>query len=401
VGRKIKLDPWIEAGAAAAATPAEAAEGADVLCVCVTDKAAVESVLFGPGGAATRKLVIMCAAVRLATLLDWGRCSPPFPKGLRGSASWARGRRFFTPVLGEIALMLPGSRARIDSRGPCSTVQTALRESPVNGALPIAANISTLFRELPLPERFEAARSRGFDGVEIQFPYAESAEVLARAAAAANMPVVLINAPAAAPDFGIAGRPGLKGLFRAQLAQAEEYAEALGARFVHVLAGVLPDEADRARSLSVYEDNLHLAAEKFHPNGVGVLIEPLNPSDVPGYLLGSFDIARSILRRQTPEIGMQFDAYHAARMELDVVDEFKRSLPYVRHVQFADVPGRHEPGTGVVPFTQLLKALRDAEYGGWLSAEYFPSGPTEESLYWLADWRAAMSASLPQLARTR
>ena len=109
----------------------------------------------------------------------------------------------------------------------------------MSGALPIAANISTLFRELPLPERFEAARSRGFDGVEIQFPYAESAEVLARAAAAASMPVVLINAPAAPPDFGIAGRSDLKGLFRAQLAQAEEYAEALGARFVHVLAGLL------------------------------------------------------------------------------------------------------------------------------------------------------------------
>jgi hydroxypyruvate isomerase len=90
---------------------------------------------------------------------------------------------------------------------------------------------------------------------------------------------------------------------------------------------------------------------------------------------------------------MQFDTYHAARMELDLVDEFKRSLPYVRHVQFADFPGRHEPGTGAVPFTELLKALRDAEYGGWLGAEYFPSGRTEESLYWLADWRAAMSAS--------
>ena len=261
----------------------------------------------------------------------------------------------------------------------------------MSGALPIAANINTLFRELPLLERFEAARSRGFDGVEIQFPYAEPPEALARAALAAHMPVILINAPFVSPDFGIAGRPELKALFRAQLAQAEEYAEALGARFVHVLAGLLPAEADRERYSSVYEDNLHLAAEVLGPKGVGVLIEPLNPSDVPGYLLGSFDLARSILSRCAPGIGMQFDAYHATRMGLDLVKELERSLPYVRHVQFADVPGRHEPGTGGVSFREMLRTLLDAKYGGWLGAEYFPSGTTDRSLAWLAEWRAAMS----------
>jgi hydroxypyruvate isomerase len=263
----------------------------------------------------------------------------------------------------------------------------------VSGALPIAANISTLFREWPLLERFEAARSQGFDGVEIQFPYAESPEALAKAAAAANMPVVLINAPVVPSEhpFGIAGRPELKTLFRAQLAQAEEYAEALGARFVHVLAGLLPAGADRERCVSVYEDNLRLAAEVLCPKGVGVLIEPLNPSDVPGYLLGSFDFARSILLRRAPEIGLQFDAYHATRMGLDLVNELERALPYIRHVQFADVPGRHEPGTGGVPFRDMLGALLDARYAGWLGAEYVPSGTTDRSLGWLAEWRAAMS----------
>jgi hydroxypyruvate isomerase len=264
----------------------------------------------------------------------------------------------------------------------------------VSGALPVAANISTLFRELPLLERFEAARSRGFDGVEIQFPYAEPPEALARAAAAADMPVVLINAPVAASEhpFGIAGRPELTSLFRAQLAQAEEYAEALGARFVHVLAGLLPAEADRERGLRVYEDNLRLAAEVLRPKGVGVLIEPLNSLDAPDYLLCSFDLAGSILSRLAPGIGMQFDAYHAARMGLDLVSELERALPYVRHVQFADVPGRHEPGTGGVSFRGMLSALLDARYAGWLGAEYIPSDTTDRSLGWLADWRAAMSA---------
>jgi hydroxypyruvate isomerase len=260
----------------------------------------------------------------------------------------------------------------------------------VKGVLPIAANISTLFRELPLLERFEAARSQGFDGVEIQFPYSEPPEALARAAAAAAMPVVLINAPVVPLDFGIAARPELEALFRAQLAQVEEYAEALGARFVHVLAGLVPQDADREPCLCVYENNLQRATEVLHPKGVGVLIEPLNPFDVPGYLLDSLDLAHTVLSRCAPGIGMQFDTYHVSRMGLDLLPELERALPYVRHVQFADVPGRHEPGTGGVPFRDLLRTLLDAQYAGWLGAEYSPSGPTDRSLDWLADWRASM-----------
>jgi hydroxypyruvate isomerase len=264
----------------------------------------------------------------------------------------------------------------------------------MSGVLPIAANISTLFRELPLLERFQAARLQGFDGVEIQVPYAQPPEALARAAGAAVMPVVLINVPVVPPEhpFGIAGRPELKPLFRAHLAQAAEYAEALGASFVHVLAGLAPAEADREGFLRTYEDNLDLAVDILRPKGVVVLIEPLNPSDAPGYLLNSFDVARSILSRRAPGVGMQFDAYHATRMGLDLIKELRQSLPYVRHVQFADVPGRHEPGTGSVPFRELLSALSDARYAGWLGAEYFPMTTTDRSVGWLAEWRAAMNA---------
>jgi hydroxypyruvate isomerase len=114
---------------------------------------------------------------------------------------------------------------------------------------------------------------------------------------------------------------------------------------------------------------------------------------VPGYLLNSFDLARSILSRCPPGIGMQFDAYHATLMGLDVVKELEKSLPHVRHVQFADVPGRHEPGTGRVPFHDLLSALFEARYAGWLGAEYLPSSTTPRSLEWLAAWRGAMGGS--------
>jgi hydroxypyruvate isomerase len=267
----------------------------------------------------------------------------------------------------------------------------------LNKILPIAANISTLFRELPLLARFEAARAHGFDGVEIQVPYSESPEALARAAGVAGMPVVLINAPVGASDFGAAGRPELEPLFRAQLAQVEEYAEAVGARFVHVLAGLARIGDDPERCLRTYEDNLNLAAEVLRPRGIGVLIEPLNPTDVPGYLLNSFDLARSILSRSASGIGMQFDAYHATRMGLDLVHELSRALPHVHHVQFADAPGRHEPGTGGVPFDALLEALADTRYQGWLGAEYFPSAATGRSFAWLAHWRQAMSGRSPSI----
>jgi hydroxypyruvate isomerase len=153
---------------------------------------------------------------------------------------------------------------------------------------------------------------------------------------------------------------------------------------------LVPAQEDRERYLGVYQENLQLAAEVLHPKGIAVLVEPLNPADVPGYLIDSFDLARSIISRQASGIGLQFDAYHATRMGLDLLTELRRSFPLIRHVQFADVPGRHEPGTGAVPFHDLLTALHDARYGGWLGAEYFPRAGTARGLGWLADWRAAV-----------
>jgi hydroxypyruvate isomerase len=256
--------------------------------------------------------------------------------------------------------------------------------------LNIAANISTLFREAPLLERFQAARARGFDGVEMQFPYSESAPALARACLAAAMPMILINAPLLPPNhpFGIAGRPEMRDAFRAQIPQICEYAEALAVRFVHVLAGCVHSPDERESCYSTYVDNLLFAAEILGPRGITVLIEPLNPIDVPNYLLGSLATAQSILDRCGDRVGLQFDAYHVARMGLDPVDELKRALPRVRHLQFADAPGRHEPGTGSVHFEALIAALTTGRYGGWLGAEYIPLGTTAAGLEWLPRWRA-------------
>jgi hydroxypyruvate isomerase len=252
----------------------------------------------------------------------------------------------------------------------------------------IAANISMLFRECAMLDRFEAARAAGFDGVEMQFPYAEPADALARAAKTAGMPVVLINAPVSREfPLGVAGRPEMRASFRSQLAQIAEYAEALNVRFVHVTAGQITSIDDRERCRCTYVENLLLAAEALAPRGISVLVEPLNVHDVPNYLVGTLADAKVIIDRCRGRVGLQFDLYHVARMGLDPVAELKSSLPLVRHIQFADAPGRHEPGTGHVAFGAALAVLDAGGYEGWLSAEYIPLAPTVAGLSWLDAWR--------------
>lgn len=254
--------------------------------------------------------------------------------------------------------------------------------------LKVAANISTLFREFALLERFQAASAAGFDGVEMQVPYTESPDALARAAEAAGMPVVLVNAPVTGEyPAGLAGRPEMRGVFRSQLAQVREYAEALKVRFVHVLAGRINSIDEREYCRDAYVENLLLAADALAPHGVTVLVEPLNAQDVPNYLLGTLGDAQTILGRCRQRVGLQFDLYHVARMGLDPAAELKPLLPLVRHVQFADAPGRHEPGTGGLRFEPTLEVLIAGAYTGWLSAEYIPLAATAGGLEWLGSWR--------------
>jgi hydroxypyruvate isomerase len=252
----------------------------------------------------------------------------------------------------------------------------------------IAANISLLFRELPLLERFEAARAAGFDGVEMQFPYGEAAADLSRAARDAGMPVVVINAPVT-PQYpvGLAGRPEAREAFREQLSQMSEYSAALGVKRMHVLAGRIESNDERERCLGTFAENLKLAADALAPHGVVVLTEMLNSHDVPNYLIGTLADARTVLERCAGRAGLQFDFYHVARMELDLAAELERHLPLVRHVQFADAPGRHEPGTGVTAFEPALAVLRASGYQGWVSAEYIPRAATTAGLGWLQSWR--------------
>lgn len=248
-----------------------------------------------------------------------------------------------------------------------------------------AANVSLLFREVPLLERFAAARAAGFTAVELQSPYAEKPDDLAHAAHDSGTNVVLMNVPTTSVrPLGIACRPELSALFRSQLGMAAEYAQALAVRHVNVLAGQVDSPAQMSQCRDALIDNLHFASDVLGRIAVGVLIEPLNPRDAPGYFANSFSLARSIVDSCAGRVGLQFEVYHAARMGLDPTCALTDALPAVRHLQFADSPGRHEPGTGTVRFEPIWRLLRDSSYPGFVGAEYVPSS----SLHWLSEWRA-------------
>jgi hydroxypyruvate isomerase len=256
--------------------------------------------------------------------------------------------------------------------------------------LGLSANISLLFCELPLLQRYAAARAAGFTAVEIQNPYEHSAVSLTDAARAAEVAVILINAPLGedARSFGTASLPNRAALFRAELERAAEYAQALGTRQVNVLAGRSAPQ-DQPAALRRLTENLRLAAEILGRVGARPLLEVINPIDAPGYCVADFALAAQILDAGDARVGLQFDVYHAAMLGLNPAQAFMRYLPHIGHVQFADCPGRHEPGTGDLDFAGIFRTIRDSPYAGWLGAEYRPTAATTAGLRWMDDhgWR--------------
>ncbi len=251
----------------------------------------------------------------------------------------------------------------------------------------LSANISLLFREMPLLERFAAARAAGFPTVEIQNPYEHSALALTRAAHDAGVAVVLINAPMGEDPrtFGTASLPGRDAQFRGELQRAAEYAQALGAPLVNVLAGRTEPE-QHSSAVQRLTGNLALAAELLEAAGARPLLEVINPINAPGYCVADFELAARILAAGDARVGLQFDVFHAAMLGLDPAAAFTRHLAHICHVQFADCPGRHEPGTGDLDFGRIFGTIRASGYGGWVGAEYHPSAATSAGLGWMRDF---------------
>jgi hydroxypyruvate isomerase len=254
----------------------------------------------------------------------------------------------------------------------------------------LAANLTMLFGERDFLDRFEAAAGAGFRAVEYLFPYPYEPQVLADQLRAHRLEQVLHNLPAgnwAAGERGIACLPDRVDEFKAGVAQAIKYATALDCSRVNCLAGIAPAGLDPAVARETLVRNLRYAAPLLDAAGITLLIEPINTRDIPGFFLNGTTQTMEIIEAVGSEnLYLQYDVYHMAIMEGAVAGTIERLLPRIAHMQIADVPGRHEPGTGDIDFPSLLEHVDRLGYAGWIGCEYVPQGETAVGLAWAAPY---------------
>ncbi len=247
----------------------------------------------------------------------------------------------------------------------------------------LAANLSMLFPERPFLERFAAAREAGFRYVEYQFPYGEDPAAIANKARASGVQVILHNLPAgdlARAERGIACLPGREREFRDGVERAIVYAKAVDCARLNCIAGLAPADA---RHFEVFVANLRHAARRLAEVGIELEIEPINTRSVPGFFLARSQQAIDVLNAVgESNARLQYDVFHMQIMEGDLARTLERLLPRIGHIQIADVPDRHEPGSGEVNFDFLLRHLDAIGYSGWVGCEYNPRGDTLEGLKW-------------------
>ena len=253
-------------------------------------------------------------------------------------------------------------------------------------ALRFCANLNFLFPELPLLDRFEAAAKAGFAGVEMVYPYELSAEAIRERLHGAGLKQVLFNTDSgdrAAGERGMACLPGREAEFRRSVHRALDYAATLDCTRVHLMAGVQPPDLPDETAAALYTENLAWAAEFAGAAGVKLLIEPINRRDIPGYFLRTQEQAASIIEVvRSDRVGLQFDIYHCQIAQGDVTRRLQAAFPLIAHMQIADVPGRHEPGTGELGWEFLFGRIRELGYEGWIGCEYTPKGDTLAGLSW-------------------
>jgi hydroxypyruvate isomerase len=249
-----------------------------------------------------------------------------------------------------------------------------------------SANLTLLFTEVPFLDRFEAARRAGFDAVEFVSPYGHDAAALSGVLAAHRLAVSVFNLPAgdwAAGDRGLACDPARVKEFRDGVARAVEYARALGCDRLHAMAGLRPAGVPEETLRATYLENLRFAGRALARQGLRLLVEAINDRDMPGYYLTTSRQAFELMDEAgVPDLLFQLDAYHLHVMGEDVAGTLERRIGRIGHVQIADAPGRHEPGTGEIDYRFLLRHLDRLGYGGWVGCEYRPLGRTEAGLGW-------------------
>ena len=254
--------------------------------------------------------------------------------------------------------------------------------------LKLSANISTMFQEWPMVERPAVAADAGFSAIEVQFPYAIDSSVFARAARDAGVAVVLMNLPPGrleAGELGLACLPGRQAEFARSVEAAMAYADYIGCPRLNCLAGNVPPGGDPALCRQVLVENLRWAAERCGPRGLELLVEVMNPVDLPAFILTSSAEGDALLAAVGhPNLRLQYDVYHRRVAGEDWLGGLVSRIAAIGHIQFSDYPGRHEPGSGELDMDTLFRTIAALPYSGWTGSEYRPSGASLDSLDWLS-----------------
>ncbi len=244
------------------------------------------------------------------------------------------------------------------------------------------ANLTWLFTELPFIERFEAAKEAGFDAVEVLFPYDVNAQDIVNELGRYELKMALINCPPpnyTGGDPGWAAVPEQKDRFRRDFKRALRYSKTLGAQHLHIMAGEAEGDAAKACFIA----NLRWAAAE--APGQSLTIEPINNETMPGYFMNDFDLARDVIKAvDAPNLRLQFDAFHAAKITGDVTGTWAAMADLVVHVQVAQMPDRSEPDSGVIDYPAFFAQLDAEGYNGWVSGEYKPAEDTKAGLGWMS-----------------
>ena len=258
------------------------------------------------------------------------------------------------------------------------------------------ANLSMMFNEVGFLERFAAAAAAGFRGVEFLFPYPYGKDQLRDVAGASGVEVVAFNMPPGDWDRGergIACDPRRRGEFQDGVGKAVEYAQALSCRRVHAMAGLRLRDMDDERVREAYVSNLAFAARALQERGITLLVEAINPRDIPGFYLTTSRQAFALMDEvAAPNLRFQADLYHLQIVEGDLSHTLESRRDRIGHVQIADTPGRHEPGTGEINYPFLFGLLDRIGYQGWIGCEYRPLATTAAGLGWLRPYLEQRSA---------
>ncbi|PCJ76693.1 MAG: isomerase [Rhodobacteraceae bacterium] len=243
-----------------------------------------------------------------------------------------------------------------------------------------SANLGFLWTEIALPDAIRAAATAKFEAVECHWPYNTDPALVKAALDETGLPMLGLNT-ARGDGNGLSALAGREADARAAIDQAVEYAVAVGAHNIHVMAGFASGKAAHETFVS----NLRYALARVTDHGISLLIEPLNHFDASGYFLQTAEQAAEIIAEiNAPNLKLMFDCYHVQIMQGDISRRLQTMLPIIGHIQIAAVPSRTEPDEGELDYRHILKHIEAIGYKGFIGAEYHPRRSVDAGLGWRA-----------------